>query len=137
MIHGVIHAVARSMLLTPADILSPRRTAYMVKARKVCAVILRDRYGLTWIQIARLIGRDDPKTAYYNYITGHKLIAVDVALAAVVARHMAGPKLPHMTLDRFVPRVRIDLGNCTSPKGISRRTAQIAERVWRAGMYAA
>lgn len=138
MSHGVIHSVAQAMMLSPADILCRTRVPYIVKARKVCAVILRDRYGMSFGQIARVLRRSDHTTTRHAYIYGLKLIEADERLAAIVLRHMTGPKLPSLIVERFEPGVDIpDRPRMSAPLTIARYRASYAERAWQAKVMAA
>lgn len=131
MSHSVIHAVAREMLLTPNDITGPVRTPYMVKARKMCAVILRDRYHYSFPQIARILHRDNHTTVRHHYLTGKALIESNEMLAALVERHMVRPKLPPVVVSAFVPAIAVRLNpQIRNPLTALSRRARIVERIW-------
>lgn len=133
MTQSVVHAVARDMLLMPDDITGSVRTPYMVKARKVCTVILRDRYAFSFPRIARILGRRDHTTIIHLYKTGKAAIAADENLTALVERHMVEPKLPPLVFEPFSSPLSVKLDpRIRNPRTAAARRAAIAEAEWQA-----
>jgi Bacterial dnaA protein helix-turn-helix len=128
MSYPVIHAVAHRYFITPADIVGRSRYGLFVQARAVAALIMRDRYGMSFPQIgARLDGRDH-SSIMYLIKKARALVEHDACLAQFVAEHMAAPKLLPL-MEPFKPRLTFRIpGYITTPNGVLRYRADRAAR---------
>lgn len=61
---NVINTVARRFMIDPGDITGPRRSTYLVNARALAALIMRQRYGMSYPEIGGYLNRDHTSVIY-------------------------------------------------------------------------
>ncbi|WP_371346055.1 chromosomal replication initiator protein DnaA [Ancylobacter sp. IITR112] len=84
-VDSVIRAVARHYKVTPADILSQRRTANVVKPRQIAMYLAKTLTLRSLPEVGRRFAGRDHTTVLYAVRKIERLIAADAALAAEVA----------------------------------------------------
>ena len=133
---ALIQSVARDMLILPSDIIGRSRLRYLVDARSLAVVIMRDRYGMTYPAIGKRLDGRDHSSIIHLYRHGKLVMEKNESYAELVTRYQAAPRLV-AAVDAFVPRVVFDLNpRITNQITSQARRAEMARRAWEAGLAA-
>lgn len=103
---AVIHAAAHRYFVTPADLIGRSRYGIFVEPRAVAILILRERYGMSYRHIGRMLDGRDHSAIRSLHHKALAMVASDPVLARFVAGHMDGPRLPP-PLEAFKARANV------------------------------